>query len=115
MRFEYNKNLELNERLTLVTKEILDVYPLISEKEAYIAASLATPVDDKLTNDDKFDRYYFIMRTIGKANEEFLHVFNDAFNLYKQGLNKDSYKNAMMSIIDYVTSNAPFPELSCYA
>lgn len=70
------------------------------------------PIDDKCTNDDKFDRYYFIMKTIGKNYEEFPHVFNDAYNLFKEGLIKDIYNNVMLEIINYATNGTEFfPEL----
>lgn len=114
MKFEYNKNLTYNDRVSLVAKEIRDEYPLISDHDAALAASFATPVDDKATNDEKFDRYYFIMKVIGKNNDEFSHVFNDAFDLYRDGLNSEIYKNAMFSIIEYATSDRDFPELLNY-
>lgn len=113
MRFEYNSNLEFGERVKLVAKEIVDEYPLIGFDEATYAAVHAVPIDDKCTNDDKFDRYYFIMRAIGKNHDEFAHVFNDSYNLYREGFQKDIYNKVMVEIIDYVSSNSNFfPELS---
>ena len=112
MRFEYNSNLLFSDRLKLVTQEILDEYPLISKDYALIAASLSSTVDDRSTNDDKFDRYYFIMKFIGKNHDEFSHVFNDSYNLYKEGFQKDIYNKAMLNIINYASSDSSFfPEL----
>lgn len=112
MRFEYNTDLSFSDRVNLVAKEILDEYPLISKESAITSASFASPVCDKATNDDKFDRYYFIMKEIGRDSDEFPHVFNDAFKLYQQGLNRDIYKNAIEYIIDYAVGNSDyFPEL----
>lgn len=115
MRFEYNSNLLFSDRLKLVTQEILDEYPLISKDYALIAASLSSTVDDRSTNDDKFDRYYYLLKIIGRDNEEFPHVFNDLFNLYQQGFNKNINNLLTLSIIDYATGNREkFPELFEY-
>ena len=112
MNFEYNSNLTFKERVDLVAKEIMSEYPLLSSDDAVKAAALATPVDDKVTNDAKFDRYYFILKNIDPSNEEFSHVFNDAFNVYQKGLKDDKYNTAMLGIIDYVNGmRADFPEL----
>jgi hypothetical protein len=112
MRFEYNTDLNFEERVALVRREIQDEYPLINDRDATVAAALAVPVDDKLTNDDKFDRYYFIMHTIRRGDEEFPHVFNDAFNLYQEGLEKEKYRDAMTEIMNYMIGDRDtFPEL----
>ena len=84
MRFEYNTDLNFEERVALVRREIQDEYPLINDRDATVAAALAVPVDDKLTNDDKFDRYYFIMHTIRRGDDEFPHVFNEVTSYNKK-------------------------------
>ena len=101
MRFEYNTNLLFDERIELVAKEIVDVYPDIDIDDALVAAAHAVPVDDKLTNDDRFDRYFFILKTIGRKHRAFYKVFNDAYALYQAGLEKESYKKAMLEMISY--------------
>lgn len=115
MKFEYNANLQFQERIEQVKKEILEEYPLISEDYALLAASLSSTIDDKSTNDDKFDRYYYLLKIIGKENEEFSHVFNDLFNLYQKGFKKNINNLLTISIIDYITgSRKKFPELFEY-
>ena len=112
MRFEYNSNLTFDERVRLVVKEIKDEYPLIRDEDAYEAAALASPINtERLENNDKFDRYYFLLHTIRRNGEEFDHVFNDAFNLYQKGLNEKN-SNMMLEIINYVIGDRDtFPEL----
>ena len=112
MIFEYNAHLTFDERIKMVANEITKTYPKISYEDAILAASNTMPIDDKLTNDDKFDRYYSILRTIGKKNSEFLNVLKDAYLVYEDGLEKDIYINVMPEIINYVISNdAVFPNL----
>ena len=47
MKFEYNSNLEFDERIKLVAKEIVDEYPLIEYDVASVAAAHAVPIDDR--------------------------------------------------------------------
>ena len=112
MKFEYNKDLLFEERVRLVTKEILSEYPLISAQSAKEAASLATPIDDKVLPEDKLDRYYFIMKIIGNKHDEFSHVFNDAFEVYQNGIRDDKYNTLMENIIKYMKGEMEvFPEI----
>ena len=112
MKFEYNANLILEDRTQLVAREIIQRYPLISYNDAIFAAIHSIPLDDKITNDHKFDRYYFILRTIGKDNAEFLNVLADVFNLYCDGFINKCYNNVVEEIIGYALSdNVSFPEL----
>ena len=112
MIFEYNAHLNFDERIKLVADEITSTYPKISYDDAILAASNTMPIDDKLTNDDKFDRYYSIMRTIGKNNIEFKNVLRDAYLIYEDGLEKEIYINVMPEIINYVISKETiFPKL----
>lgn len=114
MRFEYNKHLTFDRRVDFVVKEIIDAYPLIDTNHAYVAAILCSPVDDKATNDEKFSRYYFLLRTIGRNSEEFNHVLNDAFTLFSDGLGYVN-KRIMLDIINFVADPfANFPEIYDY-
>ena len=103
MNFSYNSNLEFDERVQVVADEICKEYPLISRQDAVFAAGNAVAVDGKVTNDVKFNRYYYIMKTIGRHHDEFPHVFNDAFKVYDQGLDNCLYIDVMPKIVDYLT------------
>ena len=115
MKFDYNSHLDFMERCSFVANEIQKEYPLISLKEAVRAASFTIPLDDKVTNDIKFDRYYFILRTIGRGHDEFSHVFNDLYDLYVDGFEKVEYNDLMLKIIDYAAGDdISFPDLVEY-
>ena len=105
MKFSYNSNLSFYERITQVAEEIRKEYPLISFKDAAYAAADAIAVDDKVTNDEKFNRYYYIMKIIGRDHDEFSHVFNDAYKVYEDGLKDQLYIQAMENIIEYALGN----------
>lgn len=102
MKYEYNSNLDFENRIVEVAYEIKNEYPSIVIDDAIKAASLSTPIEDKVSNDDKFNRLYNILLTIDKEHEEFPHVFNDAFNLYQDGLKNELYNNVMKEIIKYI-------------
>ena len=112
MKYQYNSDLTFEERVVQTASEIKEKYRDISVDDAIHIAAISHPIDDKVTNDDKFDRLYNTMLIIDKDHEEFLNVFNDAFNLYEKGLKNDSYNNIMKEIIDYIEGNRPtFPYL----
>ena len=111
MKFEYNADLTYEERVIQTSKEILDTYPGISKTEAIFAAGHTSSVDDRVTNDNRFERYYYILRTIGKNNAEFKKVLNDAYIVYNMGLSDRKYIDIMPKIFDYfISNNVDFPE-----
>ena len=112
MRFEYNADLEFDERVEFVAKEVMDAYPFITYENACFVGTHAIPVDDKVTNDEKFNRYYFLLRTLDRSNIKFYYVFNDLNEIYKMGLVNEVYKNTMVAIIAYANNEIKdFPEL----
>lgn len=60
-----------------------------------------TSKDGKVTDEQKFLRYYYILRTIKRNHAEFPHVFNDLYNLYDTGLSSPLFRNTMERIIAY--------------
>ena len=112
MKFEYNANLVFDERVQMVVNEIKNSYPNITDEDAYAVAVLDSPIDDKSTNDDKFFRYYLIMRILGKNNSEFMNVFKDMYELFNRGLKSQKNKRAIIEIVNYVIGDRnSFPEL----
>ncbi len=103
MNYDYNSDLEFKDRVTKVASEIKRVYPLISIDDAIKAAAISNPINGPVTVNDKFDRLYRIMLVIGRDNVEFIHVFNDSYNLYDSGILNDKYVNLMGKIIDYMS------------
>ena len=68
MKFEYNEDLEKEERIKQVMYEIKDHYVDIDRYSSYMAALLSSPVDDKPTNSEKFERYYYLLRYLKPNN-----------------------------------------------
>ena len=76
-------------------------YPLLDDSAAKMFAVLSSPIDDKPTNSDKFERYYFILMYLNKDNDEFIHVFNDMYDLYEDRIENKSYKTCFEEIINF--------------
>ena len=81
MKFEYNEDLEKEERIKQVMYEIKDHYVDIDRYSSYMSALLSSPVDDKPTNSEKFERYYYLLRYLKPNNVCYLHVFNDLYDV----------------------------------
>ena len=112
MKYEYNQDLSFVERTELVSKEIIGLYPEVPNDTAYFVAANSKAVDDHLTPDDKFDRYYFLLRVLDRNNPEYVRIFNDAFDVYEEGLNENNSR-IMGEIIKYCTGEIDiFPEIA---
>ena len=113
MRFEYNEDLEKEDRINLVMDEIKSHYEDVDIYSAYMAALLSSPVDDKPTNDEKFERYYHLLRCLNPKNYSYLHIFNDLYNVYEAGIKKTEYNDCVREIIKYITGERnSFPVIS---
>jgi hypothetical protein len=113
MRFEYNSDCTLEERIDIVKKEIMDDYPSISEGDAKMIAALSSPVEDKVSNDEIFERYYYIMLIIPKDNPAFKSILRESFDIYNDGLKNNRLSSAMEEIIKFVNHERDsFPLLS---
>lgn len=113
MKFKYNSDCTFKERVELVSKEIVDEYPKISIDDAKKIAAFDNPIDDKLTLDDKFYRYYMMLLVIQKNHPEYIRVLNDAFDIYNKGLQDDKLNKLMFEIIKYNNGERPdFPIIS---
>ena len=113
MKFEYNENLDIMEQTELAALEIKRQYPGIEDIAVITSALLASPVDDKPTNDEKFERYYYILKHLDTNNIEYLHVFNDLYDVYEAGLEKQPYKDCMAEIVKFISKERlTFPNLA---
>ena len=61
MIFEYNGNLNFNERVEKVTNEIITMYPNIEKSKAKMASIMEEPINKHLTYRNIYNRYYNIM------------------------------------------------------
>lgn len=113
MRFEYNSDYPLEERIKIVAKEIRDDYPSISEEHAKLIAAMVRPLEDKVTNDDIFERYYFMMFLLPKNHPAFNSIYREILDIYHDGLNYNLYNKAMEEIIKYANNERnKFPLLN---
>lgn len=113
MKFEYNEDLEKEERIKQVMYEIRDHYVDVDRYSSYMAALLASPVDDKPTNAEKFERYYYLLKYLKPTNICYLHIFNDLYDVYEEGIEKPEYNECMCELIRYISGErSVFPDLA---
>ena len=113
MRFEYNENLSQKDQAKMVAVEIKTQYPEIDSLAIFMASLLSPPVDDKPTNEEKFERYYYILKHLNPQNIEYLHVFNDLYKVYEDGIEKEEYNECMKEIVRFVAQERyTFPNLA---
>ena len=113
MMYEYDSDLEFEDRIKKVASDIIKEFPLISIDDAIKAAALTNPINNTPSNDDKFNRLYCIMLTIDRDHYEFYHAFNNAFNIYESGLKDEKNNLIFREIIDYLDGKRDtFPYMS---
>ena len=113
MRFEYNEDLEKKERIEQVMGEIKEHYEDVDSYATYMAALLASPIDDKPTNSEKFERYYYLLKYLKPTNYSYLHIFNDLYNVYEDGIEKAEYNDCMFEIVKYIAGERQtFPHIT---
>lgn len=94
MKYEYNGNLTYEERIALVSNEIMNNYSYVSKGEAYIISSLEPPITSKVDDIIKFRRLsniYYITKNDG--------IINDLLQLDRE---IPSINNGINYILDYV-------------
>lgn len=97
MKYEYNGNLTYEERIALVSNEIMNNYSYVSKGEAYIISSLEPPITSSVDDNIKFRRLSNIFY-ITKNNE----IIND---LLKLDRSIPSINNGINYILDYAFGN----------
>ena len=86
MRFEENSNCDFEEKVNLVTKEIIDVYPDISSEKAKEIAILDETINKPANNDTKFVRYYYMLLVLNQNPHYKKEFFSKMFDLINLGL-----------------------------
>ena len=97
MKYEYNGNLTYEERIALVSNEIMNNYSYVSKGAAYIISSLEPPITSKVDDNIKFRRLSNIFY-ITKNSE----IIND---LLKLDRSIPSINNGINYILDYASGN----------
>ena len=107
MNYDYNGNLTFEERVGLITKDLMN-YGLDKEL-ALKVASIEEPINDNNRYESEYKRLYNILRL---SNDDRIKnkVISDMFNIYEEGRSKkiDSFITDLKVYIEY---NADLPEL----
>ena len=114
MKYEYNGNLLEDERVELVSKEIISKYPEIDLEHAEEIAMLEGRISTNPNLEIEFTRLYNIM-LIMSYNKEFVKkVYNDIVEVLKEN-NDDKkfvdYYNVVLEIANYLDNKREFPFL----
>ncbi len=116
MKFEYNGNLLEEDRINLVSKEIIDKYPDITIDKAKEAAMLEGKISNKKTTQDELNRLYNIMLVncenyglVSKIYKDYLSVINTNYHT-----ENNIYVEITKDIMSYLCGFSDFPILSDY-
>ena len=112
MRYEYNGNLLEEDRVLLITNEIMEKYPEINFLIAQIAARLEGYISDKVTTDDKLKRLYNIMLLIRDNKNLTLKIYQDYLNIVKveqNSIKNNKYITMVDALNDYIQGYCQFP------
>ena len=82
MNYDYNGNLTFEERVGIITKDLMN-YGL-DKDEALKIASIEEPINDSDKYEPEYKRLYNILR-LSKDDKIKKKVISDMFNIYKEG------------------------------
>ena len=106
MRYEYNGNLIYEERVALVSKEIMNNYPFINKSEAILISTMEEPITSSVTDIIKFRRLYNIL-IVKQDTNTFDIILNDMLKLDK---NNKIIQNGILKLLEYRNNNI-FPSI----
>ena len=115
MKFEYNGNLLENERINLVTNEIISKYPQISIEKAKEAAMLEGKISENKNVNDELNRLYNIMLVNCDNKNVVSLIYKDFLSVFKNNnLEDNNYIYLINGINDYLQNYNDFPFFSDY-
>ncbi|MBR2712935.1 MAG: hypothetical protein IKE73_04430 [Bacilli bacterium] len=109
MIFEYNGNLNFNERVEKVTNEIITMYPNIEKSKAKMASIMEEPINKHLTYRNIYNRYYNIMLANINDFEFQKDVYFDMVEILGN-TDDDVIKYKIKEFYNYFFNNGSFPE-----
>ena len=116
MKFQYNGNLLEEDRINLVSKEIIDKYPDVTIDKAKKAAMLEGKISKEKTAQDELNRLYNIMLVssdnyglVSRIYKDYLNVINTNYNI-----ENNIYVEITKDIMSYLCGFSDFPILSDY-
>lgn len=109
MIFQYNGNLDFNERVEMVTNEIITMYPNIEKSKAKLASIMEEPINSHLTYRNIYNRYYnIILANIGDFEFQ-KNVYFDMVEILGN-IDDDIIKYKLEDFYNYFFNNGNFPE-----
>ncbi len=102
MKFEENSHCTFNDRIKLVSKEILSSYPNIRIDDALDIAILDEPINKPADNDVKFMRYYYMLLILHKQIDIRNVIYFEMLNLKESGLIDDKLLTLFYEIEKYL-------------
>ena len=109
MIFEYNGNLNFNERVEKVTNEIITMYPNIERSKAKMASIMEEPINNHLTYRNIYNRYYNIILANINDFEFQKDVYFDMVEILGN-TDDDVIKYKIKEFYNYFFNNGSFPE-----
>ena len=114
MKYEYNGNLLEDERIDLVSKEIISKYPEIDLEHAKEIAMLEGRISTIATLEIIFTRLYNIMLIMSYDKKIVKKVYDDIVDILKENSNDKKfveYYNVTLEIANYLDNKREFPFL----
>lgn len=109
MIFEYNGDLNFNERVEKVTNEIITMYPNIERSKAKMASIMEEPINNHLTYRNIYNRYYNIILANINDFEFQKDVYFDMVEILGN-TDDDVIKYKIKEFYNYFFNNGSFPE-----
>lgn len=115
MKFESVEDKDIIEKINIISNEIMDEYPTIDTQDIYKIASLCETVGDRVTIDDKFKRYYYMLLYLGKNHFLYDKIFFDMYSICSNKLEDELNKMIFEDIIKYNNGEiSSFPKIIDY-
>ena len=104
MKCDYNGNLEYEERIAIVSKEITDYYPFISKSESILIASLCPIISTDNYIINLIKRLYYIMYVNHKYDEI---IYKDILSIDND---EEVVKNIKIVMNRYINKKQEYPK-----
>lgn len=115
MRYEFNGHLVENDRIDLVSYEIVDKYPKIPLEKAKEIAMLEGGISNNADLEIKFNRLYNIMLVMKAEINVIKEVYCDLIILLKNNIdnsNSTFYYSIVSELTNFLNNERDFPYLN---
>ena len=115
MKFESVETKDVVEQINIISTEILNEYPSLEPQDVIKIAALCDTIGDKVTEDDMFRRYYYMLLYLGKEYYLYNKIFLDMNSICSNKLEDEINKLIFEDIIKYNNGSInSFPKISDY-